>query len=267
MLLAHFEVNEYETKTLLIHKTKIMIKKLLLCGMAATMATQNLSAEMNYGLKAGGSMSYLSGVKNIFHEDTEKVSSGSRLFFTGGAFFNYAFTDNVGLGVEVNYMGLGGEGVRKPKDDKDNNNAKCASVKTTNLAMPVTFQYYPMGHSLEDGIFTIYAGGQPNFALGMNVEFKEGDDKEFKKDDEFKKEFKTGFSFDALAGIKYQLSIGLLFDIRYTHGFMSVFNDKDDTKEYMKGDVRFFDKDRKPLSLKNRCFSFTVGYSLASLMS
>ena len=241
------------------------------------MATQNLSAEMNYGLKAGGSLSYLSGIEGMQfdkNEKDEKVSSGSRLFFTGGAFFNYAFTDNLGVGIEANYMGLGGVGAKKVKDsgtggsDADKNKKKDKySVKTNNVVMPVTFQYYPMGHNLEDGIMTLYVGGQPNVAFGMNVEYKE------EKDKKFEDKFKTGFSFDALAGISYQLSMGLLFDIRYTHGFMSVFKDDDETKKYK--DTRKLttkkkagDKgESKPLSLKNRCFSLTVGYSLASLMS
>ena len=239
---------------------------------------QNLAAEMNYGLRTGGSMSYLSGIGDMQFDrnnNEEKVSSGSRLFFTGGAFFNYAFTDNLGVGIEANYMALGGVGERKVKDsgtggsDADKNKKKGKySVKTTNFAMPVTFQYYPMGHNLEDGIVTLYVGGQPNVAVGMNVEYKEEEDKKFKD------EFKTGFSFDALAGISYQLPMGILFDIRYTHSFMSVFNDEEETKKYKtKRNLMTKNKggnkaeDPKPLSLKNRCVSLTVGYSLASLMS
>ena len=240
------------------------------------MSFKNAEAtEMNYGLKAGGSMSYLSGIGDMQFDKDEKVSSGSRIFFTGGAFFNYAFTDNLGVGIEANYMGLGGVGEKKVKDsgtggsDADKNKKKDKySVKTTNFVTPVTFQYYPTGHNLEDGIVTLYVGGQSNVAVGMNVEYKE------KKDEKFKDEFKTGFSFDALAGISYQLSMGLLFDIRYTHGFMSVFKDNNETKKYMEKDRNLMTKKKagdkgesKPLSLKNRCFSFTVGYSLASLMS
>ena len=266
-----------------------MKKKLLLvCSITfGMMSFQNAKAtEMNYGLQAGGSLSRLSGIRDMqFNkgDKEENVSSGSRLFFTGGAFFNYAFTDNLGVGIAANYMGLGGVGEKKVKDsgkkvkdsgtggsDADKNKKKDKySVKTNNFAMPVTFQYYPMGHNLEDGIVTLYVGGQPNFAVGMNVEYKEEEDKKFKD------EFKTGFSFDALAGISYQLSMGLLFDIRYTHGFTSVFKDDDETKKYMKDDKRNLVTKKKdgekgesePLSLKNRCFSLTVGYSLASLMS
>ena len=247
--------------------------------MAATVATQNLSAEMNYGLQAGGSMSYLSGIGDMQFDKAdgdEKVSSGSRFFFTGGAFFNYAFTEYLGMGIEGNYIGVGGAAKKKEKDDSkggsntDKNKKKDKySVKTNNIVTPVTIQYYPMGHNPEDGIVTLYVGGQPNFAFGMNVEYKE------EKDSKFEDKFKKGFSFDALAGIKYQLPMGLLFDIRYTLGFMSVFNDEDDTKKYMEDKERNLMTKKKegdkgkpePLSVKNRYLSVTVGYSLASLMS
>lgn len=258
-----------------------MKKKLLLaCGITAgVMAFQNADAtEMNYGLKAGGSLSYLSGIGDMQFDKAdgdEKVSSGSRIFLTGGAFFNYAFTEYLGIGIEANYIGLGGAAKKKEKDDStggsntDENKKKDKySVKTNNIATPVTIQYYPMGHNPEDGIVTLYVGGQPNFAVGMNVEYKE------EKDKKFEDKFKTGFSFDALAGMSYQLPMGLLFDIRYTLGFMSVFNDEDDTKKYMKDERNLMTKKKdgdkgepEPLSLKNRCISLTVGYSLASLMS
>ena len=235
------------------------------------------ATEMNYGLKVGGSMSYLSGIGGMQfdkNDQKENVSSGSRLFFTGGAFFNYAFTDNLGVGVEANYMGLGGVATKKEKEDstgssntdKEKKKDKY-SVKTNNFAMPVAFQYYPMGYNLEDGIVTLYVGGQPNVAFGMNVKYKEEEDKKFED------KYKTGFSFDALAGISYQLSMGLLVDIRYTYGFMSVFKNDDETKKYKTARNLMTKKkdgeqgDSKPLSLKNRCFSLTVGYSLASLMS
>ena len=258
-----------------------MKKKLLLvCSITlGVMSIKNAEAtEMNYGLRVGGSMSNLSGIGGMQfdkNDQKENVSSGSRIFFTGGAFFNYAFTDNFGVGIAANYMGLGGVGAKKEKDsgkggsnaDKNKKREKY-SVKTNNFVMPVTFQYYPMGHNLEDGIVTLYVGGQPNVAVGMNVEYKE------KKDEKFKDEYKKGFSFDALAGIRYQLPIGLLFDIRGTLGFMSVFKNDDETKKYMEKDRYITTKKKdgdkgesKPLSLKNRCVSFTVGYSLASLMN
>ena len=257
-----------------------MKKKLLLvCSITlGVMSIKNAEAtEMNYGLKVGGSMSNLSGIGDMQFDKAdgdEKVSSGSRIFFTGGACFNYAFTEYLGMGIAANYIGLGGEASKKEKDDStgggntDENEKKDKySVKTNNFVMPVTFQYYPMGHNLEDGIVTLYVGGQPNVAFGMNVEYKEEEDKKF--EDKFKK----GFSFDALAGIKYQLPMGLLFDIRYTHGFMSVFKDDEETKKYK--EIRNLMTKKKdgeqgepePLSLNNRCVSFTVGYSLASLMS
>ena len=244
------------------------------------MSIKNAEAtEMNYGLKVGGSMSNLSGIGDMQFDKAdgdEKVSSGSRIFFTGGAFFNYAFTDNLGVGVEANYIGLGGVATKKEKEDStgsSNTDKKKKkdkySVKTNNFVMPVTFEYYPMGHNLEDGIVTLYVGGQPNVAVGMNVEHME------EKDPKFEDKFKTGFSFDALAGISYQLSMGLLVDIRYTYGFMSVFNDEDDTKKYMEDKERNLMTKKKegdkgkpePLSVKNRYLSVIVGYSLASLMN
>ena len=242
--------------------------KLFLLGCVFAMSTEvaGASEAMNFGVKGGLSMSSLSGIDTKqFGGNGDKVMSRSSFSPAGGAFFSYAFNEYAGFGVEVNYATPSGKAEKKQKGEKtagEKKNKNCYSISSTNVLLPVTLQVYPMGHDLESGILSIYLGAQPSIALSMKAKNAGEEDKDFKS------EFKNLLTVDAIAGMSYQLYMGVLIDIRGAYGLMNMLADGDEVKAYMA--KRGFKKEKNSnaySSLGNLSYSLSLGYSLASLMS
>lgn len=259
-------------------------KTVLALGSALMLFATTLNAQeqpWSFGVKAGGSMSWLRGFEEIFpakihNVDTERKASG-RIFLTGGLTAGYAFHDNVGVGIEVLYAGLGGElevSAKLPANAADD--AKKANKPTTfrmhshNLVIPVMLKLFPMGCDPDEGILTVDLGVQAVMPLSVTLEekgsgdadkfeaIKDNDDKDIEKGN-----LANSFTIDGIAGISYEFpEIGLTLEGRYHLGFMNFLKGDADANTYRKDKLSF--EDNK--NVKNHYATVSLGYNFARLL-
>ena len=242
------------------------IKKVTLAlGSALMLFATTLNAQeqpWSFGVKGGAGMSWLYGLGD--KEFGSNKSDGSYKFgAVAGITAGYAFHENVGVGLEVLYAGLGGEAKEKLQNNSDNNaKAEKFSVRTHNLVVPLMVKLFPMGYDPEEGVLDIHLGGQVEFPLSATVEKSNSDDKDkLEKDTDFKKEYLNPATFSFIGGIGYEFpEIGLTLEARYAFGFMDILKNKDEAKTY-KENSGLEDK-----SLKNHSLTLSLGYNFAGLL-
>jgi Outer membrane protein beta-barrel domain len=256
----------------------------LALGSALMLFATTLNAQeqpWSFGVKAGGSMSYLRGLDKLCPEKMNGKSmeykSSGRIFLTGGLTAGYAFHDNVGVGIEVLYAGLGGDleaSAKLPANatdaEKKANKSVTLRVHSHNLVVPVMLKLFPMGCDSDEGILTVDLGAQAVMPLSVSFEEKmSGDKDQFKafKDKGGKEIDKSKnvnpFTIDAFAGVSYEFpEIGLMLEGRYHLGFMDFFKSDDEAKTYRKDNLAM-EKDK---NVSNHYFTLSLGYNLARLL-
>ena len=230
-------------------KTILAIGSALMISAAANAQEQPLSL----GIKASGSMSWLQGLADKKLNGKEGETS-PRLFAGGGLTMGYAFHENVGVGIEVLYAGLGNEIKEKGGDE-------VYRINSHNLAIPLMVKLYPMGYDPEEGVLDIHLGVQGELPLAMDVEKGKKDsltaDSDFKKD-----EHCSPFTMSAIAGVGYELpEMGLTVEGRYHFGFMDSLTSDDKGKDYKKK-AGLKEED----TLANQQVTVSVGYNFAGLL-
>lgn len=263
-------------------------KTALALGSAFMLFATTLSAQeqpWSLGVKAGGSMSWLGGFdklvpeKNAANEKMSNKASG-RFMFTGGLTAGYAFHENVGVGVEVLYAGLGGqlETLKVLANDatdaeKTANKPTKTQIYSHNLVVPVMLKLFPMGCDPEEGILTVDLGFQAVCPLAVSVKTSKVENGEIKDEleeweDTDKKKFDKStqmslMTVDAIAGVGYEFpEIGLTIEGRYHFGFSDVLKSDDEAKKYRK-DKTTFTEDK---NVRNHYATLSVGYNFARLL-
>lgn len=222
----------------------------------------NLKAQeqpLSFGLKAGASNSWIMGLGEKTFGNNKGENSVFNMFFTGGAHVGYAFHEYMGVGLEVNYVRVGGETTEKLAQKGADKGVY--SLYTHGLSVPVAFRVFPMGYDPEEGILSINIGPQMSFAFSK--EAKIGNAKNPSKDAQFRSDYVSSFNLGAFAGVGYEFpGIGLSVEGRYAFvDFMNLFKDTNEAKSYKVS--REFKRDA---ALRNQLVTLTLGYDFASLI-
>jgi hypothetical protein len=231
------------------------------------------------GVKAGGSMSSLRGLDELYPakvgKDDVDYKASSRTYFAGGLTAGYAFHENVGVGLEVLYAGLGGELATSNKlpdnasdDAKKANQPKVSHIHSHNVVIPVMLKLFPMGCDPDEGILTVDLGLQAVWPLGVAFEKKGNGDKdkfEAMKDADGKEIDKSKIvnplTMGVITGISYEFpEIGLTLEGRYHFGLVNLF--KDDAKTYRKEKLNLVDGK----NVKDNYATVSLGYNFARLL-
>jgi Outer membrane protein beta-barrel domain len=259
-------------------------KTVLALGSALMLLGTTLNAQeqpWSFGVKAGGSMSWLKGLEELTpakvdNVDMDRKASG-RIFITGGLTAGYAFHENVGVGIEVLYAGLGGELETSKKlpgdasdDDKKANKPTTLRMHSHNVVVPVMLKLFPMGCDPDEGILTVDLGAQFVMPLSITLEKKDGQDNakfEAMKDEDDKEINKSklanSFMIDAIAGISYEFpEIGLTLEGRYHFGFMDFLKSDAEANTYKKDKLGFDDGK----NVSNHYATVSLGYNFARLL-
>ncbi|MGI2298399.1 outer membrane beta-barrel protein [Candidatus Cardinium hertigii] len=215
------------------------IKKTLIAGLFACGAF-NAQAEVNpfsWGAKIGPSLSYAS-TSNDTKINGNKAGGKffDTVFFHGGLYAEYAFTDYIGIGVEAGYMKLAGTLTTEEKqanNNNNNNNNNTDQGNTTNpkssssiamashgIAIPLHLHCYPLGREEESGILKINLGVTPYFPVKTSCT-QDGTDLDL--DDDKKKELPS-YRFAVHGGVGYEFPFGLAIDAKYAIAFEKGFN-------------------------------------------
>ncbi len=227
----------------------------------ATTFTLNAQEQpWSFGVKSGASMSGLQGLGDKkFGDNNSKATLG--VGFSGGLTAGYAFHENMGVGLEVLYTGLGGETKEKLGDTAGK--AKQFHVRTQNLVVPMMVKFFPMGCDPEEGVLDMHLGFQGEWPLfGATVEKSTANDADKLEDDNsFKKEYLKSVTLSAIVGVGYEFpEIGLTVEGRYSYGFMDIFKDEAGAKGYKEANGL---KDKK---LVNQFGTVSLGYNFARLL-
>ena len=204
------------------------IKKTLMAG-AFACAAFNVQAEVqpfSYGIKVGPSLSpivgYDKGVKIGNKEATHSFFDTPFVF--GNIYSEYAFTDHIGMGLEVGYMKQGAtltgrdENKKEQKEEgSSSTTAPSISIVSHGIAVPLHLCIYPLGREEEDGVLRVMVGGSLFVPLGSTYK---SDDKEIKLTSEQEKQ-EPGVDIALAGGIGYELPNGLSFEARYSYGLMN----------------------------------------------
>jgi hypothetical protein len=204
-----------------------------------------------FGIKVSGVNSMMCGL-----DKAKKPFEGEpdvKLFFNlggvGSLYGEYAFNDNVGIGLEAGYFYGRVGSFTKKGNDKD-----IYKIDLQKVNGYLAFKYYPMGREDENGILKIHVG--PDFSIPVAAEHKKNDGNGEKID----RNELAPFGVGAKGGIGYQFPFGLELDARFSFGFTNLF--KDDSK-FKKETLGITDeKDKTNLMSAN----IAVGYNFAVLL-
>lgn len=225
----------------------IMKRMVLALASAFTIFANTLQAQdmpLSFGIKAGGVSSMITnlGKSTRVQDGKDALGFGGH----GGLFVSYIFHDYVGMSLEAGYVGLGSS-TSKEKEEY--------AISTHNLSIPLMVNIYPMGYEPTEGILDIHLGMQGIFPL-MAKATKDGD---VNKMEDLK--HLRSWEIGAIGGIGYEFDFGLKIEGRYNLGFMNIFGDSDEAKNYK--DIKLGLKDK---STTNQFANITVGYNLAKLL-
>lgn len=272
-----------------------VIKKTLVAGILACSAL-NAQAEVeaiSYGIKAAYSASFVSP------NDDAKFKGGSTMdarlfgnqFFAGSLYFEYAFNDYIGLGLEAGYMRQGGvltakeaaatttpatpagqETTTTPATDKSS-----ITMTTHGVLVPLSLYVYPLGREEGAGILKVFTGMSFYLPVGEPTFVEKGtDDKDLEKTaltdaqkTAQKSEF-PGIDIGVHGGMAYEFPIGLSIEAKWGYGFMNRLGKVTtaapaaDGSTAAKGQTIFTAVDGLK-DLNSHYFNVGIGYNLATL--
>lgn len=257
-------------------------KTALALGSAIMLFATTLNAQeqpWSFGVKGGASMSWLRGLDElkptkINNKDVNHEASG-RIFASGGLTAGYAFHENVGVGLELLYAGLGGELKTSEKTasttNKNADKPDKLRIHSHNIVVPVMLKLFPMGCDPDEGILTVDLGVQGVLPISVSVE-RSKSKKDTEELEEFKDSKKKGFdksaqvspfTVDAIAGVGYEFpEIGLTLEGRYHFGFMNFFKSENEAKDYRAKEMKL-EKDK---NLSGHYATLSLGYNFARLL-
>jgi len=204
-----------------------------------------------FGIKLGGVNSMMTGLdkaKQPFGAEPE-----AKLFFNlggvGSLYGEYAFNDNVGVGIEAGYFYGRVGSFTKKGSDKD-----IYKINLQNVNGYLAFKFYPMGREDENGILKIHVG--PDFSIPVCAEGKENEKDAIKID----RNELTSFGIAAKGGVGYQFPFGLELDARFSFGLTNLFKEDSNFKKTKLEITETKDK----TNLMHA--SLSVGYNIAVLL-
>jgi hypothetical protein len=260
-------------------------KTALALGSALIFFATTLNAQEQqwiFGVKTGSSMSWLRGLDELYPaKNKEKkgitYKASGILFPTVGFTAECAFHENVGVGLELLYAGLGGELGKSEKlsgtataEGGGNSKLETVRIRSYNLVIPVTVKLFPMGCDPDEGILTVDLGAQAVIPLSVAFEKKgSGDKDKFEAvrdidDKEIDKSKNVNrFTIGAIAGIGYEFpEIGLILEGRYHLGLMNFFKNDAEAKTYRKDKLGM--EDGK--NVTDHYATLSLGYNFARLL-
>lgn len=231
------------------------MKRIFLTIMSAVVfaASAHAAAPCSFGIKANG---VISGVTNVIENAAKgKESKSLNLGGGGGGYFEYAFHDIVGAGVDIAYAG-GVVARAVPKGEKDDKNETSLTQHTLRVLLPY-ISITPLGREDKEeiGILFINLGLQHDIRLSAKRTVKNAgteapEDKKYKDD---------GVNFWGLGiggALGYEFPFSLTLEVRGGYEFSDYFTEKLENRT--KGN------DKKSSSLWNA--GLAVGYNFASLI-
>lgn len=263
-------------------------KKVLALGGALMFFAATLNAQeqpWSFGAKLGASMYLGTGLDKLMpapaaDQPKTTTKASSDIFLTGGLTAGYAFHKNVGVGLEILYVRLGGKlecSTELPsgatdQQKKDNNPFKL-QVLSHNIAVPVMLKLFPMGCDSDTGILTIDLGAQVLLPISIDVKntprkngvpseklekFKDADGEKFDKSAQL-----NSMTVGLIAGVSYEFpEIGLTVEGRAYFGMTDTFKNDAEAKKYRKDKMGFVDDK----NVRNNYAALSVGYNFARLL-
>jgi Outer membrane protein beta-barrel domain len=236
----------------------------------------------SFGAKIGIVTSWLTGLKDLTPKSVDgkdtNAETSSELFGGAGLTASYAFHENVGVGMEILYAGLGGSlDVSKKlpneakKEEKDANKPVKTKIYSHNIVVPVMLKWFPMGCDPEEGVLTVDIGAQLVMPLGGGIKkSKTSSSPAGDKDDTLEtvagfKQSKqiNAYTVSGIAGVSYEFpESGLSLEGRYHYGFMNFFKSDDDSKTWRNENISA----GKDKNVSNTYATIAVGYNFARLM-
>jgi len=212
----------------------------------ATTLVKAQDMPFGFGIKGGGINSVITGL-----EEAKKPFGGSEtgLLNAGGQvglFGEYAFHENVGVGLEALYALQGGSFTKKG----DKNKSYGISIHQVNI-IPL-LRIYPMGREEDEDILSLHLG--PDFVIPFIGSAQE----KGQKAQDIKADL-NAFGVGILGGVSYEFAFGLQTELRGSYGFMDVFKEDSNFKTQTLGIA----KDKATNSWYT---SFNLGYNFARLM-
>ena len=235
-----------------------------------------------FGIKAGSSISWLDGFKDLAQKKVDgkdfTAEVSSRLFLSGGLATSYAFHENLGIGMEVLYAGLGSSldvSEELPADatkaDKDANKPVRTEIHSHNLVVPVMLKWFPMGRDPEEGILTVDLGIQLVMPLSVSIQRSKAASSSDDKDNDtlekvagFEKSTQVNaYTADGILGVSYEFpETGLSLEGRYHYGFNNFFKGDDEAKTWRSENL-LAEKDK---NVSSSYATISLGYNFARLM-
>ncbi|ACE05984.1 hypothetical protein Aasi_0583 [Candidatus Amoebophilus asiaticus 5a2] len=231
------------------------MKRILLALASAFTITLSAStyaaAPLSFGIKLSGVNSTIAGLKEAKNPFAGNESNFLNIGGAGLAYVEYAFNDNLGLGLEAGYF-FGKIGSFTQKTDKKNT----YNITAHGVKLFPAIKIYPMGREDENGILKINVGGDLFMPLGLEGKASSAD----KADVADKGKDLTTLGMGAFVGVGYEFPFGLELDLRGSYAFTNVFKEESDFKKTYLG---ITNKDHKT-NLMN--INLTAGYNFAVLL-
>lgn len=199
-----------------------------------------------FGLKAGFINAGILGLGEATKPFGDSENSIWKPWLSGGLHGEYAFHENVGVGLEALYVGTGGKFSKKGANDKS------YSITIHQISAIPTLRVYPMGREEGEGMLSIHVGPEVSFPIKASGQ----------KENEDAKDIKQGinaFGLGAVAGVGYELPFGLSFEVRGNFGFMDVLKEDDNLKKQELGIA-------KDKGTKSWYVNASLGYNFANLL-
>ncbi len=198
------------------------MKKLIITLTALVVAT-GAFAQLNFGVKAGGNLSTISGMTSeeggMDWGDLAKVtpSQSMKLGFNVGAFAEYMVMPMFGVQVELNYSAQG------VNTKVESSSSILGAASTTDTFWSAGYINIPILAKAHFANIAVYAGPQLGFATGFNSASKvTTDDKTTEYDPEAVEDY-SSFDLSLALGAQYKLTANIGIDARYNIGLTNVF--------------------------------------------
>ncbi|WP_419241328.1 hypothetical protein [Cardinium endosymbiont of Nabis limbatus] len=246
------------------------IKRSLMAGLLAC-ATFNAQAEevspFEYGLNAALSVSSAKGYGDDVKFGSKKADSSliGHPWVAAGLYAEYAFADQVGLGIDLRYMKQGATLKETEENSNANNQSSSSNATKPSISMvshgvngAVRLFWYPLGRQEEAGMLKVSVGVAPYIPFKTTCT---EDSKDINLDDTKKKEI-SGFDLGVSGLLGYQFtSIGLGIELKYDWFFMNKLKIEEGKNQTIYSSTAGL----KELGLQ--CATIGINYNLASLFS
>lgn len=203
--------------------------KKLIVTLAALVVATGAFAQLNFGVKAGGNLSTISGMTSEdananlnlggFNFADANASQSMKIGFNVGAWAEYMVMPMFGVQVELNYST---QGVNQQFDSKSDINISLLN-RTIDTKWSAGYINIPILAKAHFANIAVYAGPQLGFATGFNSASKVTTDGKTTEYDPEAVEDYSNFDFSFALGAQYKLTANIGIDARYNIGLTNVF--------------------------------------------